>query len=375
MAWTERFVRADADGAGDGTTDGTAWTLTQAVTNEAAGMRINVKAGTYASATTVRTLAAVGTTTAPIWWRGYNTTPGDLDTSHALSLPLLTFTSGQVTVSGAHHILSNLYISGAVTTSAQLSWSGAQGTLLRSRVENTGTNALSRALTLSSGSGFNLLGCWLSASPSAAIVAAMATANFNAIGTVFHGGGVGVSATNTGSLLFCVFDNNGGNAVSVSAVVQIIGCSIYSPGGNGVEFTSLGASTSLLANNLFVECAAYGVNNSTGTNTNFIRLMSNGFFGNVSGNVNGITEGISLTDSIPAVLLNVQLDTTPFTNALLHDLSVTSVAKALGFPGTFEGETYIGYMDLGATQRREVGDLIVSLPHSPITARGWEFIG
>src|SRR5512138_3864162 len=90
MAWTERYVRSDAAGGGDGTTDAASgangsWTLAEAITNEAAGMRINIKAGTYTNTTTDRTFAAVGTTTAPIWLRGYKATAGDMDgesTSH-----------------------------------------------------------------------------------------------------------------------------------------------------------------------------------------------------------------------------------------------------------------------------------------------------
>src|SRR3954447_7437305 len=105
MAWTERYVRSDAAGGGDGTTNTNsgangAWTLAEAVANEAAGMRINVRAGTYASTTTSRTFAAAGTTTAPIWWRGFNSTPGDIDSDPTLTKPSLTFTTGQLSITG-----------------------------------------------------------------------------------------------------------------------------------------------------------------------------------------------------------------------------------------------------------------------------------
>src|SRR3712207_3595128 len=130
MAFTERYVRADAPGGGDGTTDSNAganaaWTLAEAITNVAAGHRVNVKAGTYATTTTARTMSTAGTTTAPIWWRGYKTTPGDMDgtVSHGTfasgaEIPVFTFTTAALTFSGAHQIVANIDVQGARTTGA-----------------------------------------------------------------------------------------------------------------------------------------------------------------------------------------------------------------------------------------------------------------
>src|SRR5688572_31804779 len=104
MAWTERYVSVAGGGAHDGTSEADAWTLADAIAAYGTGQRINVKAGTYANTTTGRTFATAGTTTAPIWWRGYNTTIGDLDdvVDGAASGPQITFTTGLMTISGAH---------------------------------------------------------------------------------------------------------------------------------------------------------------------------------------------------------------------------------------------------------------------------------
>src|SRR3954469_22755033 len=100
MAWTERYVRSDAAGSGDGTTNtnsgGTgAFTLAEAITHSTTntGIRYNVKAGTFANTTTSRTFSGAGTTTAPNWWRGFNATIGDIDTDNTLTKPAWTFTT------------------------------------------------------------------------------------------------------------------------------------------------------------------------------------------------------------------------------------------------------------------------------------------
>ena len=76
MAITEKYVTTTGAGAHDGTSEANAWSLTEAIAAAAAGNRVNVKAGTY-------TLGAgatfpAGTVAAPIIWRGYSSTIGDL---------------------------------------------------------------------------------------------------------------------------------------------------------------------------------------------------------------------------------------------------------------------------------------------------------
>ena len=56
--------------------------------------RINIKAGTYPNTTSTVVFNNVGGTGLPIWWRGYNTTPGDIDTNNSLTKPVFSFTTG-----------------------------------------------------------------------------------------------------------------------------------------------------------------------------------------------------------------------------------------------------------------------------------------
>ena len=78
MAITDKYVSAAATGSGDGSSESSPWTLAQAVSNMASGQRVNIKKGTY-TLSSVLNPSASGTAYRPILWRGYNTTPGDLD--------------------------------------------------------------------------------------------------------------------------------------------------------------------------------------------------------------------------------------------------------------------------------------------------------
>jgi hypothetical protein len=365
MAWTERYVRSDAAGGGDGTTNtnsgGTgAWTLTEAVAAVAAGHRVNVRAGTYANTTTTHTFATAGTTTAPIWWRGFTSSPGDLDTEPTSNrvpgtdTPHFTSTTGRLLFSGAYQIVSNLAATatGAINNSL-LNASGGTFKGHRLRLDNQSANASSRALTTATVNGNEFTACYFKATSTATSVAQYtATALF--LGCAFEGGGIGLDGnTSTVVVTGCVFNNLGSHGIlSTSTQIVVTGCTFYSCGGDGIRMSTVPAAAGLhtIAHCLFSENNGYGINNSSGANTANISRIGNHFHGNVTDKENGFGDMPSIAEQTDS--------SSPFTNAAGGNLTLvsTSNAKSKGVPGLFENQSYTSALDIGAVQIVEPTD-------------------
>lgn len=357
-AWTERYVDASAAGGGDGTTTATsgangAWTLAEAATaaSTSSGMRVNIKAGTYANTTTSLTFSDTdAVATAPIWFRGYNTTPGDIDSDNTLTKPAITFTTGQLVISADFQWFSNLNISGACTTSGgqvSVSSGGGDCRFRRIRVENTAANANSRAMTFA-GSRCRLVGGWLKATSSAPVLYLPAV-QANVLGCVIEGGSNGVTIVNTAVVIaHCVIDSPAADGINCdSSGLVVVNNSIYNAGGDAIEVT-VGTVSSLIANNIIDTWAGYAINSSGAVSAN-ISLVNNAYRGTGSGTLNQVYESEnwgSVTES-----------DIPFTNAGSDDFTLKSTASSKGtaFPGAFENESYTGYLDRGAVQRQEAG--------------------
>ncbi len=351
MAWTEKYVSVAGGGAHDGSSEANAWTLAEAIAAYAAGQRINVIAGTYENTTTDRTFGTAGTTTAPIWWRGYNSTIGDLDADFTTAKPAITFTTGGFLVTAAHQYFSNLNISGARTAGAIIVATGGNLRFDRVRVENTGTNANSQAIRAATNNDVAFTRGWLKATASATRVCALECRSILA-GTVVQGGGRGAEALTSGTtymILNNVFDNIGGDAIYLnisSGYFIVIGNSIYSPTGDGIEIVA--ASVAVIANNIFDSCT-YGITNSSGGNINTVTRLHNAFYNSGTANENGFGDAPSFSE--------VAESASPFTNAAGADFSLlsTALSKAAGMPGLFENSSYTSYLDIGAVQREEPG--------------------
>lgn len=368
-AWTERYVRADAAGSGDGTTDTNsggngAWTLAEAISNANAGHRINVKAGTYANTTTSRAFGAgagAGTTTSPKWWRGFKTTIGDLDSevsringTAGTDFPLITFTSGAATVTSPHQWFTNIEFRASAPGTVLVTTSQSKIKFHRCRFDNQEANSTSYAFRANSGSdGVQCSLCWFKVTSTATscVVNDERTIWF---GCSFHGGG---TANTNGQLMlgdqactvaYCIFDNSGGNAIhiqgSLSTPVAIINNSIYSPAHDGIRLGSAVSANLIIANNIFEDCL-YGINNATGTNTNVPNRVGNAFYNMTSGQENGFGDAPAFGAT--------SLGASAFTNAAGGDFTLASTAKALGLPGLFENEAFSGFLDPGAVQREE----------------------
>ena len=245
MALTVFYVRADAAGGGDGTTDTNsgangAFTLAEAITHSATNTNVlyAVKAGTYANTTTSRTFNGVGTTTAPIVWKGFNATLGDLDDDPDTAKPLISFTTGRATISGNFQTFFNLSFLSAATAGPTLALSGSNVKLERVRAENTGANALSRAATITTQV---CVACWFKSGSTPNEVVTV-TSGATLIGCGFEGGGSGatVSGTNPVSFQVCAFQSltSNGIVLTSTANISITRCTFSRCGGDCIQLTS-----------------------------------------------------------------------------------------------------------------------------------------
>lgn len=331
-------------------------------------MRVNVKVHSgagYANTTTSRTFALAGTAVLPIWWRGYNSAIGDLDTDWSTAPPLITFTTGQVTLSGDHQVFSNLSITSQATAAGgAASLTGNSLQMDRIRIENTASNSASRAVTFSGCDFGRATRCWFKATTTADAVAHVNNTfgTHIAIASTYMTGGVAcfksVSTVPCVMVLAnCQFISPATYGIHLTSVVDeyalsVIGCTLYGAGAatDGIRIDLItGAYPVLLANNVIANFTGYGINNSTGTyTTNFARL-ANDFYSCTSGNENGFGDH-------PA-FAGVTESSSPFTNAGGGDFSLVTGASAIagGSPGNIENTSLVGYMDCGALQKQSSG--------------------
>lgn len=364
MAWTERYVRADAAGGGNGTTDANsgangAWTLAEGITNEAAGMRVNIKAGTYANTTTSRTWAAAGTATAPIWWRGFKTTAGDLDARPVTSLvvstdmPHITFTSGVATSTGANHRFSSIsFLATTATGACFRTNTGDQHEMHRCRFENQNAGAGSYGLRCSTVSSVHE--CYIKAT-SSAIAGYFESSRSFPHACVIVGGANGAYFGSTGNCFGNIFDSPAGDAIvlgptNVDFIVAFN--TIYNPTGHGILIPA-SYSTAVRANifgNLFHTITGSG---KAGIKNNDASAYNNVYrWGNAYYNVTTPESGFGDTPDYD----RISEGSDPLTNPASDDFSYKTTADGFqaGTPGLFEGLTIASYASPGAQIPDEV---------------------
>lgn len=305
MAITERYVRSDAAGGGNGTTDAAsgangAFTWAEMVTDlntPRAGYRYNVKAGTYTLAANT-TLTGDGSATKPNIIRGFNSTAGDLDSVGRGSGGALTTTNFPVLAYDATY---------------SLNLSGSDYIILQNIKVTTSNN--SRAVYLAS-PGSYMVRCY--------------------VGNTYNGtnaGGVLVD-TLTGGVIDCDIvmsgaDHSYGISSQASSDV-IVGCRITAPAGVGIETN---AANWCVGNTIYDSESGITTSSTTG----IVRLISN--------TIVGCTTGIKYVASTtnPCVIVNNHI--TDCLTAI--DWQTSTCAKLLAFNRTRDNTS--GFVNTGAS--------------------------
>ena len=290
MALTERYVRADAAGGGDGTTDTNSgangaytWAemLSDIATNGGsggrAGYRYNIKAGvgTYSRTTTADSIATTtaGTSTSPIILRGFSssitdgyqgrTAGGGLVTTN---MPSITYTTGSLAINGQWIILEALNFSAATngtsvaitqncvakscktvnssTNASAIALSASTNSVVFDcDIELSGASGGSFALTLSTTTG-RAIGNRVKGGPAGCIRAAGASA-LVALNTLYAGAGALITVNNTigtPAILFNTIVGGSSDGVDIitgaTALQCIIGNIITDNGGYAVDLNS-----------------------------------------------------------------------------------------------------------------------------------------
>lgn len=315
--------------------------------------RINVKAGTYAE-TSARAPTAAGTTALLLWWRGYNTTPGDLDDYSGLAKPLWNCTgSGRYTFAGNFTNYSNIEIACAVANPS-VTISAADVKLHRCKITNTTANSAACALSLG-GTRFVCSCCYLQSTSTATYIVdgANAVANFVFFGTVITGGGIGIGNLAQGadlSVMLCKFLSPGGRGIQSPQTTGSFRCyatTIYGSGSHGIEFTGAYTGNGSIINSNFWGVTGYGINASGGTTTTIFRA-GNDFRSCSSGDENGLGDSPGAPGVSGATWGSQDEVSDPWTSATDMTPRIYSKAHQMALPRTFEYEPYNTYADVGA---------------------------
>lgn len=317
--------------------------------------KINIKGNLTLTAN--RTISMAGATTTPLWFSGYNTTPGDLDndTTNSLAKPIWTFNATfGLSSTGTHQLYTSLSVAGNRSNFIWQINATAPVRLLRCRIENVSSNASAHTFT-PNGSAHSIQYCWFKAPTTGTSNGVVDTLGASYVyGCIAEGGGLaGFSGTSNGVVYTnCVCLNNTGVGIlATTGAFKASGCTIYNSTSDGIKWSGTPTTGGAhITDCLFNICGGYGINNASGTNTNNVFRYGNKFFTITSGNENGFGDSPAFLEvSSASSLVRSSTDMTPIGNAL--DL--------LG--NIFENQSYKTYAPAGAIVPASSGGSAVAI--------------
>lgn len=369
MAFTTRYVNATgaASGSGDGSSFANAMTFANFLDYMVTGGSFTAAAGdwfkiinngTASRGTTVDTWVNGGSTTSPVVVEGVDSSgssfaPSRVDGNGPLvttNMPVLSYTTGRVNITGTAILLINLNIqtanSGVCVTMKDFST-----VLLGCSLDNSSTNAAASCTNTVGGQCINC-DMTLSGSPNGDTCVTIASTNSYLVGCRIKGGAVRSVKANVG---FYFIGNNtifgsaghGVEITSSSGKAFIFGNTIVGNGGDGIYDVTGSTSYHGVFNNIITDNGGYGINGVSAANA--IVAAYNRLDRNSMGHFNLATDWMAATN-IGNNTTNLADASTPGDNEYVapgsddYRLLSGSHAKGVGM---------IPYADIGALQREE----------------------
>lgn len=353
MAITELYVRADADGSGNGTTDANSgangsFTWAQMLADTTAGpCRYNVKAGSYSRTTSNDTFTTAGTTALPRFIRGFNSTAGDLESNGrtlgsslvTTNFPVITYTTGSLTVA-AFMIAEHLDVTGAkagITVSL-----GGNGSRAR-RCKFSNTNAASSPSAIACDTGA-FASCVLSDSDinctttSTSATALSLSRGFATNCLCTCASGIAVASIGFGTLSNCMIRDSVTGISFTGTVIGAYACSFRNISGNYVSNAAANGAGSI------ENCVAWGSGGSSKwyNSATSVRAIMQQF--NAVGNMGAA----DTNEGDWPIYSEVTITADPFTSSTVLTLNNTA-----GGGATCRSAGLFSYRDIGALQHQE----------------------
>lgn len=352
--WADFYVDCTSAGTNSGTL-ANPWTSLQTAVNNIqplcpgvvstpSSIRINIKYGgttDYTFGTSNIDFGCTGTTSYLVWWRGYNTTPGDGDGyySNTIAKPKIRFTTGQFSVSAPYQIFSGLDISGSTTKFGSLFYINSNNiSLIRNRLRN-----LVNSTIYVGGSKSNIVGNYISTLSNNNSAIDSVSQNIVYIGNFISGGSNNISLNINLQYIYgniFIFSNSDSVSVGGNGGVIISHNTIYKAGNNGIDVGDNSISC-VINGNLFHSINNTGIQIPAGVGSPSFNnsIFANSFY-NVGTPISNYAENLNLFSIIEGV--------DPLVNNTFT-VSTTSQSITGAFPGPVENiSAYRGYLSMGA---------------------------
>ena len=349
MAWTDRYVDASAAGGGTGTSPADPWTLAEAVSNTALGMRVNFKAGTYTNTANLYHNVTADATN-PILWRGYKTTPGDLDGTFTGNLvdgtdiPLIDHQAGYLILDTAYHHLIGMSFKNSHTGAP--AFYDRRGFSFTKNCRFTMGAVVGYAIDTNVGFD-SFLNCEFvsEVTPTIAILEGIAPSSYTRC--LFKGDGTGTGVNLQGHGHFfnqCVFYNLNAGINSTNDRPDVHNCTFVDIADDAIYNSVINQGSSFIGN-YFYNVGGYCFGNGS-TNGNGIQIMSGNAYYNSPNRIEGggnVGEYDDIADS-----------SDPFEDYAAGDFTLKSTSNAynVGLGGFWSLPT-TAYGDSGAVGHQD----------------------